>query len=178
MVEDVVGGIGMAQDRGKVWLGVAAIVENDAGQWLVVQKAYSGLKGRWSIPAGFVKPGETVDMAVIREVKEETGIDCTLVGLAGFRTGVIRDDISDNMVIFYCKATEQNIKIQEREIVEARWIYPEELKVDEKSSVMIVEMATRHVERYHLNLITGVNPGDIFGYTKYHLFFNSEEDIE
>ncbi len=168
----------MAQDRGKVWLGVATIVENDIGQWLVVQKAYSGLKGRWSLPAGFVQQGETVDMAAIREVKEETGIDCSLVGLVGFRTGVIREDISDNMAIFYCKAKEQPLTIQQGEIVDARWMSPEELKEDEKSSVMLVEMATRHIERFPLKLIAGVDPGDIFGYTKYHLFFNSEEDID
>ncbi|MEO4054353.1 NUDIX hydrolase [Solibacillus sp. CAU 1738] len=168
----------MARDRGKVWLGVAAIVENNAGEWLVVQKAYSGLKGRWSLPAGFVQQGETVDMAAIREVKEETGIDCTLEGLVGFRSGVIQEDISDNMAIFYCKAEEQPLHIQEKEIVEARWMSPEELAIDEKSSVMIVEMATRHVERFQLHLIDGVDPGNVFGYTKYHLFFKNEEETE
>lgn len=165
----------MARDRGKVWLGVAAIVENNAGEWLVVQKAYSGLKGHWSLPAGFVQQGETVDMAAIREVKEETGIDCTLKGMVGFRSGIIQEEISDNMAIFYCHAEEQPLHIQESEIVEARWISPEELAVDEKSSVMIVEMATRHVERYQLNLIEGVDPGNVFGYTTYHLFFKNEE---
>lgn len=45
------------------------------------EKAYSGLKGRWSLPAGFVNAGETVDEAVIREIKEETGIDCSVSGL-------------------------------------------------------------------------------------------------
>ena len=92
----------MKKDRGKVWLGVAAVVENEKGEWLVVKKTYSGLKGRWSLPAGFVQPAETVNAAAIREVKEETGIDCEVIGLIGFRTGVIREDISDNMAIFYC----------------------------------------------------------------------------
>ena len=66
----------MKKDRGKVWLGVAGVAVNELGQWLVVKKAYSGLKGRWSLPAGFVNAGETVDEAVVRELKEETGIDC------------------------------------------------------------------------------------------------------
>ncbi len=90
----------MRKDRGKIWLGVSGVTVNELGQWLVVKKAYSGLKGRWSLPAGFVNAGETVDEAVIREIKEETGIDCRVSGLIGFRTGVIRDDISDNMAIF------------------------------------------------------------------------------
>ena len=62
----------MKKDRGKVWLGVCAIVENTQGEWLVVKKSYSGLKGRWSLPAGFVQEGETINEAVVREVKEET----------------------------------------------------------------------------------------------------------
>ncbi len=52
------------------------------------------------MPAGFVQAGETADQAVVREVKEETGIDCEVTGLIGFRSGVIREEISDNMAIF------------------------------------------------------------------------------
>jgi NAD+ diphosphatase len=32
--------------------------------------------GRWSVLAGFVSPGESLEEAVIREVREEAGIDC------------------------------------------------------------------------------------------------------
>ncbi|WP_249713300.1 NUDIX domain-containing protein, partial [Bacillus cereus] len=73
--------------------------------------------------------GETVDEAVIREIKEETGIDCSVSGLIGFRTGVIRDDSSDNMAIFYCHMLDeqQQVCIQAKEILEAKWLYPHEL---------------------------------------------------
>lgn len=163
----------MKKDRGKVWLGTSAVVENDHGEWLVVMKSYSGLKDRWSLPAGFVNEGETVDEGVVREVKEETGIDCIVHGIIGFRTGVIREEISDNMAIFYCHMTEstQEIVIQENEIREARWIHPKDLAVDKRSSVMLVEIAKNHIEHYILNKIEGIDPGDIFGYTKYNLFF-------
>ena len=66
----------MKKDRGKVWLGVAGVVINEDGKWLVVKKTYSGLKGIWSLPAGFVQVGETADEAAVREVLEETGIQC------------------------------------------------------------------------------------------------------
>lgn len=161
----------MKKDRGKVWLGVAAVIENHAGEWLVVEKTYGGLKGRWSLPAGFVQQAETADMAAQREVKEETGIDCTIQGLIGFRTGVIREDISDNMAIFYGKALTEHIQIQEDEIIAAYWIAPEQLAQDEKSSMMLKEMTLRHVVQYQLDCISGTNPGDVFGYTAYQLFF-------
>jgi len=163
----------MKKDRGQVWLGVAGCTVNEQGQWLAVKKAYSGLKGRWSLPAGFVNAGETVDEAVIRELKEETGIDCYVSGLIGFRTGVIRGEISDNMAIFYCKMKDeqQQLFIQENEILEAKWLYPSELAQDDRTSVMLKEMVSNPFEQHQLDAIEGIDPGEIFGYTSYRLFF-------
>lgn len=163
----------MRKERRKVWLGVAGVAINERGQWLVVKKAYSGLKGRWSLPAGFVEEGETVDEAVVRELKEETGIDCVVSGLIGFRTGVIRGEISDNMAIFYCrmKDEEQELAIQEDELLEAKWLFPQELAQDDLTSVMLKEMVSNQFEKHQLKMINGINPGDVFGYSSYKLFF-------
>lgn len=163
----------MRKERGKVWLGVAGVVVNELGQWLVVKKAYSGLKGLWSLPAGFVNEGETVDEAVVRELKEETGIDCFVSGLFGFRSGVIQGEFSDNMVIFYCrmKDEKQQLSIQEAEILEAKWLFPKELMQDEMTSVLLKEMVSNQFEKHQLEMINGINPGDVFGYTSYKLFF-------
>ena len=163
----------MRKERGKVWLGVAGVVVNELGQWLVVKKAYSGLMGRWSLPAGFVNEGETVDEAVLRELKEETGIDCVVSGLIGFRSGVIREEISDNMAVFYCrmKNEEQLLFIQADELLEAKWLYPHELAHDPMSSVLLKEMVSNQFERLQLEMINGINPGDVFGYSSYKLFF-------
>lgn len=162
----------MKKDRGKVWLGVCGIVENEKGEWLVVKKTYSGLKGRWSLPAGFVQEGETIDGAAVREVKEETGIDCYVKGLVGFRTGVIRDEISDNMAILYCGQVQasQPIIVQEREILEAHWISPKQLAVDEFSNIMLKEVARNDVEKNMVDFVGDIIPEEIFGYTQYNLF--------
>lgn len=164
----------MKQERGKVWLGVAGVVINSEGQWLVVKKKYSGLKGVWSLPAGFVKVGETADEAVVREVKEETGIDCEVIGLVGFRTGVIREEVSDNMAIFFCKPNDatQPISIQEKELFEASWLSIEELVNGGESSVMLREMASHELINHQLFKKEGINPGDVFEYSSYKLFFN------
>lgn len=163
----------MKQDRGKVWLGVAGVVENTTGDWLVVKKAYSGLKGRWSFPAGFVQQGETIDEAVVREIKEETGLDCVVTGLIGFRSGVIRDEISDNMAIFHCRLLDetQSMQRQERELLDISWLHIGQILEDELSSVLLKEIASNEFEKHQLGMIEGINPGDIFEYTAYKLFF-------
>lgn len=162
----------MKTDRGKVWLGVSAIVVNDANEWLVVKKTYSGLKGVWSLPAGFVKEGETIDEAAIRELKEETGIDIHIDGIVGFRSGVIREEISDNMAIMLAKPLDetQPIQIQEREISCATWLHPDQLASSKESSSLLQEIAKDYVEFITLRKIEDINPGDIFGYTSYKLF--------
>ena len=87
--------------RGNVWLAAAGLLIDEQGRWLVVKKKYGGLKGMWSLPAGFVDGGETLEQAAQREVKEETGLDTQTAGIIGISTGVIKDKISDNM-IFSC----------------------------------------------------------------------------
>lgn len=163
----------MNNDRGTVWLGVANVVVNDQEEWLVVKKKYSGLKGLWSLPAGFVKEAETVEMAAKREVLEETGIECEVIGLIGFRSGVIQHKISDNMAIFYSKLTQEDqIAIpQELEIEEVCWMHPTQLVDNALASSMLHEMAKYRVDQFVQPVINGLEPGEQFGYTDYQLFF-------
>ena len=44
------------------------------GKVLLIQRGKEPLKGRWVIPGGTVELGETLEDAVAREVREETGI--------------------------------------------------------------------------------------------------------
>nr|WP_223591887.1 NUDIX hydrolase [Neobacillus bataviensis] len=158
------------EKRGKVWLAVSGLVISKDGQWLVVKKRYGGLKGQWSLPAGFVEIGETADEAVIREVKEETGIDCTVKGLIGLRTGVIKEEISDNMIVFLMEPiSEEKIIHQENELYEARFMAPEEL-LNEKDASIILHQLIKLKESCIKPGIDGLNPGDQFGYTAYKLF--------
>ncbi len=46
----------------------------NGGRVLLVRRANPPLQGQWSIPGGLVETGETTKAAVIREIKEETGL--------------------------------------------------------------------------------------------------------
>lgn len=158
--------------RGNVWLGASGIVMNSKGEWLVVKKTYSGLKGMWSLPAGFVEGNETADQAAIREVKEETGLDCKLEGMVGFRTGTLNGNISDNLAIFLLSPVndDQLLTPQEKEISEVAWKTPFELKDDPNVSAMIREVAERAIESGLMEM-EQMDPGEWFGYTSYKLFY-------
>jgi ADP-ribose pyrophosphatase YjhB (NUDIX family) len=156
--------------RGKVWMAVSGLVKNDDGKWLVVKKRYGGLKGQWSLPAGFVNSGETADEAVLREVKEETGIDCSVLGLIGLRTGVIHQEFSDNMIIFQLVPLgDQYVVHQDNELFEARFMSPEEL-MQEKAASLLLHYLIGLGETAVKQGVDGLNPGDQFGYTAYKIF--------
>ncbi len=62
---------------------VAAIVER-AGRFLVVEEMDPGHRGPvWNQPAGHVDPGEAILDAIVREVREESGLPFTPVSLVG-----------------------------------------------------------------------------------------------
>jgi mutator protein MutT len=55
-------------------VGVGAVVVCD-GKILLEKRKNEPGKGKWSIPGGLVELGENVEQTVIREVKEETGLE-------------------------------------------------------------------------------------------------------
>ncbi len=58
-------------------LGAQARIERDDGRILLVKAAY---RWRWGMPGGLMDAGESPADAVVRETKEETGIDIELTG--------------------------------------------------------------------------------------------------
>ncbi len=56
-------------------LSVGAVVVHD-GSLLLVRRGHGPAAGEWSLPGGRVEWGETLAEAVVREVREETGLEC------------------------------------------------------------------------------------------------------
>ena len=61
-------------------VAVAAVVLDDLGRVLMIERANNGL---WAIPGGAQDVGETTAAAAVREVREETGVDVEVTGLVG-----------------------------------------------------------------------------------------------
>jgi ADP-ribose pyrophosphatase YjhB (NUDIX family) len=56
-------------------VAVGAIVFDDRGRVLLIQRGTPPAAGRWTVPGGRVELGESLAAAVEREVREETGLD-------------------------------------------------------------------------------------------------------
>ncbi len=82
-------------DAGKAYwpkAAASAIVFRDETV-LIVERGKPPVRGVWSLPGGHIEPGETAKDAAVREVLEETGVTCEILGLADVHDVIFRDGV-------------------------------------------------------------------------------------
>jgi 8-oxo-dGTP diphosphatase len=112
------------------YLAVSAAIFR-ADRVLIVRRARAPAQGLHTLPGGVVELGETLLEAVVREVREETGLTIAPAALAGYREALVRDAagrIERHFVIlsFAARFVAGEITLNE-ELAEARWLLPSEL---------------------------------------------------
>jgi len=102
---------------------VIMLVEHD-GKLLLGRQSHWP-EGRYSALAGFVEVGESVEAAVIREVKEEAGID---VGSVRYVASQPWPFPSSLMIACKAEASTPELKIDTTELEDARWFTRDEIQ--------------------------------------------------
>jgi 8-oxo-dGTP diphosphatase len=70
-------------------------------QIVLIRRKNPPYQNHYAIPGGFVEIGETVEEAAVREAKEETGLDVTLIKLLGVYSDPKRDPRGHTVSIVY-----------------------------------------------------------------------------
>jgi 8-oxo-dGTP diphosphatase len=112
------------------YLAVSAAIFR-AERVLIVRRGVPPMQGIYTLPGGGVELGETLEQAVMREVREETGLAIEPLSLAGYRQVIARDSegkIERHFVIlpFAARYLAGEISLN-TELAEAKWLLPAEL---------------------------------------------------
>ncbi|MEP1214558.1 MAG: NAD(+) diphosphatase [Marinobacter sp.] len=105
-------------------LAPCVIVVIRRGKHMLLARSSRVKRHFFSLIAGFVEPGETIEEAVVREVKEETGLDVSRVR---YQTSQPWPFPHQLMLGFFADYAGGDLVLQEDEIAEADWYLPEEM---------------------------------------------------
>lgn len=107
-------------------VAIGAVVGNDDGEILLVQRADSGI---WLYPTGWADIGYSPSEVAVKEVHEETGIHCEparlLSVIDGQRMGFSRFGMY--MLLFYCRATGGELQAHPLETADVGWFGSESM---------------------------------------------------
>ena len=111
--------------------GAAACIRDSTGRILLLHRNEAG--GLWSFPGGAMDPGESIADAVVREVREETGLEVEPVAVIGVYSGPAfsitypnGDRVQPVTILFECRVREGELQPDLDEILEGRYFGPDD----------------------------------------------------
>jgi NAD+ diphosphatase len=105
-------------------LSPAVIVLIERGGRMLLARSPHFAPGVYSTIAGFVEPGESLEQAVAREVKEEVGVELEDIRYFGSQPWPFPNSL---MIGFTSRAAGDELRIDGVEIEDARWFGPDDL---------------------------------------------------
>jgi len=106
---------------------VGAVIKDDQGRLLLIKRGHAPGAGLWSLPGGRIEAGETDAEALVREMREETGLAVE----PGQLVGTVRRPAQDGDVLDirdYAATVTGGTLHAGDDAAEARWVAPGELE--------------------------------------------------
>lgn len=106
-----------------------SFIINDKNELLLLKRRSDDVMkpGLWEIPGGRLELGEHPHEGVIRETKEEAGLDVEVKQIMDMRHFVRSDNQTITMLVFLCKPLHYDVQLSE-EHTDHKWISMEEAK--------------------------------------------------
>jgi len=121
---------------------ITAIIKGDK---ILMAKHSYGLKDRYSLIAGFLEAGETLEEGVKREVMEEVGLEVKNVKYFGSQPWPFPNSL---MVGFTADYADGEITVDGNEIVEAKWFDVDEVQRFPSKISIASELIDWYLEKY------------------------------
>ena len=94
------------------------------GRQLLLGRGLNFPPGRYSALAGFLEAGETIEQAVVREVREEVGVEIAQLRYFGSQSWPFPNSL---MIAFRAEWASGDIRIDPAELADAGWFEPDRL---------------------------------------------------
>ncbi len=108
-------------------IGVGALISNKQGKILLVKSPK--WFDKYTIPGGHVELGESLETALIREMKEEVGLDISVIKLLNWQEAINSAEyFRPRHFLFFdflCETNNKNVAIDGEEITDYIWVEPE-----------------------------------------------------
>jgi 8-oxo-dGTP diphosphatase len=115
----------MGQNRKTVKATVGAVVEQE-GKILLQLRNHEPFYDHWCIPGGHIEFGESVEDAIAREVKEETGLNVEKLNFFRYYNEYYADLDWHAVALVFIARVRGELKRQQAEVKELKWCTPEE----------------------------------------------------
>ena len=129
-------------------VGVGGAVVDD-GRLLLVRRSSRRGRGNWQIPGGFVEQNETMELAVVREVEEETGVKTTVQGVLGIRNRYDEEGGNSLYIVMLLSRQSGEPNPDMKEVDRAEYFTLAEIQALEQISPVNIEVAKRALSKDH-----------------------------